>query len=201
MRTMIFDDEHTMARRPRAGVRIAIARAAVRARTMITLRDPRKRQWLPAEATVAWMLPIFGFAQFSTLLANKDVPGMAFILSNKVAREEGKVFSAATARLFFHPEKIFHLRLRRTALKTPSSIEMADLVFEPISQLAGSLLIRHQVQMFDLLTNDPVGHRVNVVTNDIASNPVSFDKRSSPAHEGVSNTNAFEIIGSKKGFF
>jgi hypothetical protein len=104
------------------------------------------------------------------------------------------------AGLLFYPEKIFNVSLWRPTLKTLRSIKMADLVFELNDQFADCPLIRIQVEMLDFLTHDPVGHRVDVVTKNIAPYSIRFEERRSPTHKGVSDTKTLEIVGTEESF-
>ena len=52
---------------------------------------------------------------------------------------------------------------------------MPNLFLEPTGQFVGGVAIGFQVEVLDLLSNDPIGHRVNVVTDDVASYSISLE--------------------------
>jgi len=125
---------------------------------------------------------------------------MSLVLGYQIAGEESNVFATMVAGLLFYPEKILNVSLWRLTFKALRSIEMAELVFELTGQLTDCLLICAQVQMLDFLTHDPVGHGVNVVTNNIAPYTISFEERRSPTHKGVSNTKTLKVVGTEESF-
>ncbi len=61
------------------------------------------------------------------------------------------------------------------------------------------LPIGRQVELFDLLPDDPVGHGIDVVADDVAADPVGFDQRGAASHEGVGDPEPRQVIGPIKG--
>ena len=48
--------------------------------------------------------------------------------------------------------------------------------------------------MLDFLPYDPVGHGVDIETDDMAADAVRFQKRRPPSHEGISDPDALQIV-------
>jgi len=113
------------------------------------------------------------------------------ILRQQIAWEEVDIFSASLAALSFHPEEVFHMSLWRCATGACRFVEMPDLIFEPSYEFAGGFAVGCQVKMLDLLPDNPIGHRIDIVSYDIASQPIRFNEWRSSTHERVRNPNAF----------
>ena len=53
--------------------------------------------------------------------------------------------------------------------------------------------------MFDFLLNDPVGHRVDVESDNITAEPVGLNEWSAAAHEGIGDLDPFQAVCLVKG--
>jgi hypothetical protein len=58
-----------------------------------------------------------------------------------------------------------------------------------------SLAVCGEIKVFNLLANDPISHRINVITDNLASEPIRFEQRCTSPHERIANSQAIEIIG------
>ena len=53
--------------------------------------------------------------------------------------------------------------------------------------------------MLDLLSDNPIGHGVDVATDDTTAHAIGFEKRRATAHERVGNSAAVEIVAFVEG--
>jgi hypothetical protein len=49
--------------------------------------------------------------------------------------------------------------------------------------------------MLHLLTHNPVGHRVNVIADDVTPDPIGLQKRGAAPHERIAYPEALEVVG------
>ena len=54
--------------------------------------------------------------------------------------------------------------------------------------------IGRQIQVFESLAHDPVGHRIHIPAEDVASETVGLEKWRSSAHEGVRDPDAAQLM-------
>jgi hypothetical protein len=52
--------------------------------------------------------------------------------------------------------------------------------------------------VLDLLSNNPIGHRINIVTDDVASYSISLEQGRAASHKRVRDRNSPEIIFNKE---
>ncbi len=50
------------------------------------------------------------------------------------------------------------------------------------------------INMFKLLTHDPIGHRVNIIASDIAADAIRFNKRCAASHKWIGYTDSVQIM-------
>jgi hypothetical protein len=53
--------------------------------------------------------------------------------------------------------------------------------------------------MFDFFSNNPIRHRIDVITNDITADSVCFQERRAPSHEWVSDDLSTKVLRLVKG--
>ena len=61
-----------------------------------------------------------------------------------------------------------------------------------------ALLVDCQVDMLDLLADDPGRHRVDVESVYVASDAIRLDERRSPTHERIGNPQSRKVVRSKE---
>ena len=89
--------------------------------------------------------------------------------------------------------------VRAAAVGASGAIQCADLLAQAPHHGLRRLAVGHEVQVLDLLPDDPVGHRVDVVAYGITAQPIRLDERGAAAHERVGDPNALQVVGAKKG--
>ena len=57
-----------------------------------------------------------------------------------------------------------------------------------------------QVKMLDFLLYDPVGHRVDIVADNIATETIGFKEGRATAHEGIGYAEPLKMMGTVKRF-
>src|SRR6185295_18007002 len=119
---------------------------------------------------------------------------MPNILRQKVAREEIEPVAAAIAPEHLNPKKVFYWRVRPAIDYATCAIQMANFLLQRRAQIGGSLPVRHQIEMFDLLTHNPPRHRVNVKADCCASGSVGLYERCSSSHEWISDKLIAEVL-------
>jgi hypothetical protein len=65
---------------------------------------------------------------------------------------------------------------------------VTDLAFQALNELRCPCLVGFQVEPLDLLAHDPIGHRVDIETNDVTAKAVCLKEGGATSHEGVSDT-------------
>jgi hypothetical protein len=144
------------------------------------------------------MRAVCGLGQRAAARADKDVSRVATVGGKEIAGEEVEVQTALGAGVDLDPQEILDVSLRALALRASRVIERSNLLREAPYQGLSGLPVRHEVQVLDLLADDPIGHRVDVVAYGIASQAIRFDKRRPAAHERVRHTDAFQAVGAEK---
>src|SRR5271157_4250184 len=78
-------------------------------------------------------------------------------------------------------------------------MELADTLVQPQADLLGGIAVYVQIEMGNLLPDDPIGHGVNVIADDVAPGPIRLQERSPATHEGIGDTYVFEPVRPVKG--
>jgi hypothetical protein len=73
-----------------------------------------------------------------------------------------------------------------------------NLFLEPTGQFVGCFAIGFKVEVLDLLSNDPVGHRINIITDDVASYSISLEQGRAAPHKRVCDSSSPKIIFDKE---
>jgi hypothetical protein len=126
---------------------------------------------------------------------------MPYIAGKKITREKIHNFPATLAFDSFHPQKVLDMGFLVAADNTLCPIQVPYIFFEFATQRISRFIIGGQIKMLNLLPYDPVGHGIDVETDNVAADSIRFQKRRSSPHERVGNPDFREIIRIVKRFF
>ena len=93
------------------------------------------------------------------------------------------------------PEKVLHLSVWVAVYNTSRLVELPDFLGECVADLVGRFAICDEIDMLDLLLNDPPSHRVDIETEHIASQAIGFQQGSPPPHERIGYDSSLEGVG------
>jgi hypothetical protein len=93
------------------------------------------------------------------------------------------------------------MSLFRSAFEAAGTIEPANLIFQVFDQIITGSTIGIQVEMLYFLLYDPVRHRVDIVSDNIATETIGFEQWRASAHERIGYAEPSEIVGTVKRFF
>jgi hypothetical protein len=100
---------------------------------------------------------------------------MPSVLCKEIAWKKVDILTTLMACLRFDPEKVFYVSIGCTTAQTGCSVERSYLVFKPGHKLVGGLAVGPEIKRSDLLVNDPVSHRIDVVADNITSKAIGFE--------------------------
>jgi hypothetical protein len=143
---------------------------------------------------------IFGFREFATHGANKNVFRMPGVACQEIPGEEVNVLTAGPALADFDVKEILGLCFLRPADPTFGAVQVPDLGAERRQKRIGHLPIGGKINRLYFFLDDPIGHRVDIEADDAAPYPISFQKGRASAHERISDTQAAQSIGFVKGY-
>ena len=133
-------------------------------------------------------------------MAQKNILRMPYVGRQEIARKQVHRVIALAAGNGFYPQKVFDVSIFIPAQIASSTVKKTDFLLHLHTQGVGRLEIRIQVEMFDLLFNDPIGHRVYIETGDVTPKPICLYEWRSTAHERIGNLDTFQMIGPIKAF-
>jgi hypothetical protein len=99
---------------------------------------------------------------------------MSPIFRYKISGEQINVCTAGTTGLDFDPEKVFDCRIRSMTEHAVCPVEAPKLSFKLGCQLGGRGTVRSQIEGGDLLLHDPIRHGIDVIANDVTSEPIGL---------------------------
>jgi len=74
------------------------------------------------------------------------------------------------------------------------AVQVADVLIQFSPQVVGRFIIGGQIEMFDFLLHNPVGHRIDVETDCVATDAVCFQEWRASPHEGVGDPDIRKVI-------
>ena len=125
---------------------------------------------------------------------------MTTVLGKDIAWEEVEDMSATVAGKGLDPQEVLHMRLLRPAFEASSRVIGAHLILQRSSKGTCRLEIGAEVEVLDLLAYYPVGHRIDVIADDVAADTVCLDEGRASAHERVDYSQAAKIVAAKESF-
>src|SRR5712692_4493350 len=119
---------------------------------------------------------------------------MSYIFSQQVAREQLHLVVTFLASKGLYPEKVLHIGVCRLADRARCFVKVSNLFPEPKHKFICGFTIRYKVKMFNLLTDYPIGHRINVVSENVTTDSICFQQRSTTPHEWICDLDSTQII-------
>jgi hypothetical protein len=119
---------------------------------------------------------------------------MPSVLYKEIAWKEVNMVAALLTCLRFDPEKVFHISIWGTTVQALCSVKWTYLIFEPGYKLISGLAVGVKIKGSDLLVDDPVCHRIDVVADNIAPKSIGFEQGRSSTHERIGHLKTFEIM-------
>ena len=93
------------------------------------------------------------------------------------------------------------MSLFRSALEAACTIEPANFILQVSDQMLTGDTIGIEVKMLDFLLYDPVGHRVDIVADNIATETIGFEEGRATTHEGIGYAEPLKMVCTVKRFF
>jgi hypothetical protein len=190
----ILHGEKPMPGRTVSGIRICVDGLAVRAFATVPTRRTIPDQRCVARQAIARMLLVFRFRQFTALGTDKNIFRMPDVFSQEIPGEQIEPFMTLRAGSCLDPEKIFCMGVGRSAERAAGPIEGTDLRLQGVPQCRRRIGIFLQIEVLDLPVDDPPGHGIDVVSEDVATGPVGFQERGAAAHEGIGDAASVEVV-------
>jgi hypothetical protein len=94
---------------------------------------------------------------------------MSSILSNQVARGKVELFSAFTTGTGLDSNEILYLSVIASAFDTSRTVVFTKTLFKGAEQVRRGFLVGNKVQMLNFLPNNPIGHRIYIAADNLAS--------------------------------
>ena len=93
-----------------------------------------------------------------------------------------------------HPEEIFNVSISLAAKSALRFVKISYFILQQLSYFSSSFPVFAQVEFLYFLFDNPIGHRVDVVTEDTTPHPIRLKKRSPSSHEGVGDLYACQVV-------
>jgi hypothetical protein len=100
---------------------------------------------------------------------------MAPVFRHEISRKKINVCATATTGLDFDPEKVFDRGIRSMAEDATCLVEGPKLRFESSGQLGCHCTVRSEIKGGDLLLHDPICHGIDIIANDVTSQPICLE--------------------------
>jgi hypothetical protein len=131
---------------------------------------------------------VIRLGQIAALQAHKDIFGVSHVLGHQGTRKKADGFLASLTGNGFDPEEIFDMGPGVPAFKTTGPIEVSDVLFQVPPQGVRLPTVGLEVDVLDLLLDDPVGHGIDIISDNIAPDAIGLNQRDPASHEGVGDS-------------
>jgi hypothetical protein len=139
-------------------------------------------------------LAIVDFVQLAAARTNQNMSWMARIVGDKIAGKQVYRVLASLTVDRLDPEEIFDRNIAISIEAAIGSVGRTNLDRQRLDERTGRPAIVVQIQMLDLLSNDPRCHGIDIETLHITSDPVCLEQRGPAAHEWVDDQSPREVI-------
>jgi hypothetical protein len=119
---------------------------------------------------------------------------MSPVFGKEVAWKQINILTAFGTLLGLDPKEVFDGGSSRTAEKALCSIEVAYFRLEIYQHTLRGPSVLPQINVFDLFPNDPVGHWVYVVTQNVTPKSIGLKKRRAATHKRVRNALTSKLV-------
>ena len=143
-------------------------------------------------------LAIVDLVEVAACRADQDILRVAPVLGQQIAREQIDGRPAGFAVEHLDPEKGLHGHVRIAVARAGGPVVPIDLGAKRVDERTGGPLVDRQVDMFDLLADNPGRHRVDVESIHVASDAVRLKERRSPSHERIGNPQSRKVVRSEE---
>ena len=147
-----------------------------------------------AYRAIVRILQIVDIIQITARVADDHVSRITNRFRQHVTKEEVNVALTGAASDNFDPEEILHRRHTVSVHDTASHVEITDARAQIRPELRCGLPIRRQVDVIELLADDPPCHWIDVMTYHLAAQPVGFENRRATAHERISDLQPSKVV-------
>lgn len=141
------------------------------------------------------MLAVLRFGQHAAEGADKNIVGVAAVFCQEVTGEEVEPGAAMVAVPLLNPEEVFCMGVGGAALQAGRPVEVAYTVFKLTCNVGCGYSVGIEIEMFDFSANNPVGHGIDVETDDVTSKSICFHEGSAAPHERIGDCDAVELVG------
>ena len=194
LRIGVFDGEHPVAQRPTIPGRHPVLLAAMGTRQPATGHRSIHAKLDPAASAPARSVDRIHLGQLATGMADEDIPRMPAILSEEIAGEQVDILSAAIAAQDLDPEEILHRHRIRAVNNATRGVEVSNLLLERRPQAGCRGAVGIEINVVELLADDPPRHRIDVETEDLAAQPVGLKDRSTAAHKRIGDADPVQPV-------
>ena len=195
---VVLDGEHSVAQRTGALPRIRIEMLAVRTDTPASPRGPRLLEWHLARGACSRIGRVRDFVEIAACRTDEDAPRVSPIRRKQIPwKQIDRLFAGRTVDRLYPEERLYGYLCVAVA-RAGRTIVLPDLVVQRLDEGSCGPFIPRQVEMLDLLANDPGRHRIDVKSLHVATETVRFDQRGSAAHKRISDSTTREVVGGKE---
>ena len=201
VRVVVLDGEQAVSEWTVGVSRIGIVMSAVRA--LATPPACRSGPLKRARAGHAAPGPfaVLDLVEVAARGADQDILRVAPVLGEQVARKQIDGVPTGFAVEHLDPQKGLHGDVRVAVARAGGPVVPIDLGAERVDERPGGPLVDRQVDMLDLLADDPRRHRVDVEPIHVASDAIRLDERRSPSHERIGNPQSRKVVRPKEQVF
>ncbi len=141
---------------------------------------------------------INGFRQLAAGGTNEHVFRMAGVSGEQITRKQIDIMLALAALCQLHPKEILDVGVFSSTVDTLRSVKVSQFLRQGLSYRISGVGVAIDIEMVDFLFHDPVGHRIDIKPNHIASEAICLEQRCATPHKGICNFLIRKLVCPKK---
>jgi len=198
VRIVVLDGEEPVVQRAAALAGIGIAMAAMGTIASAPAGRPAPQKLGPAPCADARVVTVLNFVKVAAGRTDHNSPRVSPVLGKHITGKEVEWSAASLAGEHLDPEERFDRYVLVAMKRASGAIVAVDLDAERFHQNCCGPFVGVDIQLPDLLTDNPGRHRVDVEPFDIAADAVRLDQGRAAAHEGIGDLEAGETVRSEE---
>jgi hypothetical protein len=119
---------------------------------------------------------------------------MPSVLCKEIAWKQVDILATLATRLRFDPEEVFHVSIWCMTVQALGSVKCTHLIFKPGYKLISGLAVGVKIERGDLLVDNPICHRIDIVADNITPQSIGFEQGRSSTHERIGHLKTCEIM-------
>ena len=196
---VVFDGEQAMPQGAAGFARIGVRMPAARTVAAASARRPRQPERAAAGRAFPGVVAVRGLVEIAAGRADEHVGRVAPVGRQQVSGEQIDRLAAPRAVERLDPQERLHRHLGVAVARAEGAVIASDLAAQRVDQAPGGPSVRGQIEMVDLLADDPGGHRIEVESLHVAAESIRLDQGGAAAHERVGDAPAGQVVAGKEG--